>query len=814
MGAEMKTARDPRFILPGRPQGRWRTEMRFTVKGQEALRGLVAAATLAALAACGGDRIATVPEPYQEAVTALERFIQGEMESKEIPALSVVVVDDQRILWARGFGEARPEEGAAATAETVYRVGSVSKLFTDIAIMQLVEKGLVELDAPVTDYLPDFSPRNPFGVPVTLRHLMSHRAGLVREPPVGNYFEDTEPTLAATVASLNETELVHRPGERSKYSNAGIAVVGYVLERLSGKPFVQALEEAVLQPAGMPRSAFHPREDLLPDLADAYLWTYDGREFQAPTFQLGMSPAGSLYTTVTDLGRFLSILFAGGSPLLSGEALEHMWTPQFAEPGAYTGFGLGFMVSDFQGTRMVRHGGAIYGFATELAALPEEKLGVVVTVTVDGANVVAERVAHHALGLMRAARAGSPLPVPVETSPVPGSLSAGLEGRYEGPGGAGAELVDRDGRLFMTSHRGGFRSELRARGDTLVVDDRLSFGSRLLVLEDGALLAGGDTLRRAPDRRPSPPPPPWLGLIGEYGWEHNTLYILERDGLLNALVEWFFLYPLEEISTDVFRFPGWGLYSSETLVFQRDSRGRASGVVMAGVPFQRREVGTEGGATFRIDPLRPVEDLLPEALAAAPPREEGSFRDPDLVDLSTLDPSLRFDIRYATANNFMGAVFYSEPKAFLQRPAAEAVVRAHRALEAQGFGLLIFDAYRPWYVTKMFWEATPESMKHFVADPSTGSRHNRGAAVDLTLFERATGRVVETVGGYDEFSDRSYPEYPGGTSLQRWHRDVLRRAMEAEGFTVYEWEWWHFDHGDWRSYPIGNLTFDRIGEGR
>jgi len=788
-------------------------EVRWTARWSRVLRGVAAAVVMAA-AACGGEQEPGIPRVYRDAVSALESFIHREMEAKGIPALSVALVDDQDIVWARGFGEARPGEGGAATAETVYRVGSVSKLFTDVAIMQLVESGRVDLDAPVTAYIPEFSPLNPFGVPITLRQLMSHRAGLVREPPVGNYFEDTEPTLAATVASLNGTELVHRPGERTKYSNAGIGVVGYVLERLSGKPFVQALEEEVLRPAGMSRSAFHPREDLLPDLAAAYMWTYDGREFEAPDFQLGMSPAGSLYTTVMDLGRFLSILFAGGSPLLSENALEHMWTPQFVEPGSEAGFGLGFMVSDFEGTRMVGHGGAIYGFATELVALPVEELGVVVAVTMDGANVLAERVARHALSLMRAAREGSPLPLPVETDALPEGYSQKLQGKYEGPPGAGLELVDRYGRLFMTPTAGGFRSELRVRGDTLVVDDRLSFGARLLPLEDGSLIFGGDTLRRAPEPRPGPAPRAWLGLLGEFGWDHNTLYILERDGWLHALVEWFFLYPLEEVSPDTFRFPGWGLYSGETLAFTRDSSGRAAQVVMAGVPFQRREVGTEAGVTFRIEPVRPPEELLAEALAAAPPAEDGSFLEPDLVDLSTLDATLRFDIRYAGTDNFMGAVFYSEPKAFLQRPAAEAVVRAHRALEARGYGLLIYDAYRPWYVTKMFWDATPESMKLFVADPAQGSRHNRGAAVDLTLFERATGQVVETVGGYDEFSDRSYPEYTGGTSLQRWHREVLRRAMEAEGFRVYEWEWWHFDHEEWRSYPIGNLTFDRIGEGR
>jgi len=127
-----------------------------------------------------------------------------------------------------------------------------------------------------------------------------------------------------------------------------------------------------------------------------------------------------------------------------------------------------------------------------------------------------------------------------------------------------------------------------------------------------------------------------------------------------------------------------------------------------------------------------------------------------------------------------------------------------------GYGLLIHDAYRPWYVTKIFWDATPDDKKIFVADPSEGSRHNRGCAVDLSLYDLATGKPVEMVGVYDEMSERSYPGYPGGTSLQRWHRELLRTVMENEGFLVYEFEWWHFDYGDWRKYPILNLRFEQL----
>ena len=220
--------------------------------------------------------------------------------------------------------------------------------------------------------------------------------------------------------------------------------------------------------------------------------------------------------------------------------------------------------------------------------------------------------------------------------------------------------------------------------------------------------------------------------------------------------------------------------------------------------------GSNDVQQFHITPVRPVEQLRVEALAATPPVEEGSFRPSDLVEVISLDPTIRLDIRYATSNNFLGTPLYEEPRAFLQRPAAEAVVRVHRALAAKGYGLLIYDAYRPWYITKIFWDATPPDKHQYVADPAHGSRHNRGCAVDLTLFDRSTGRAVQMPSGYDEMSERAHPDYSGGTSEQRKNRALLRSAMEAEGFTVYEFEWWHFDYRDWHSYAVQNVRFADI----
>jgi CubicO group peptidase (beta-lactamase class C family) len=323
------------------------------------------------------------PDRYAQVAAQLQKLSQYEVSEKRLPGLSLALVDDQQIVWAQGFGFADPDKKSAATAETVYRVGSVSKLFSDIAIMQLLERGQLDLDAPVTKYLPDFHPKNPFGTPITLRELMSHRAGLVREPPVGSYFDSTEPSLAEVVKSLNSTELVYAPGTHTKYSNAGDTVAGLVLESVARKPYAQYMQETLLRPLRLESSSFNREPSLLRNLAKGYMWTYDGKVFQAPTFALGTGPAGNMYSTVLDQGRFLSSLFSGGQGLngriLKAATLQQMFAPQ----GSDSGFGLGFALLNVDGLKMVGHRGGIYGFSTEVLAMPTERIGAVVMTNMD-----------------------------------------------------------------------------------------------------------------------------------------------------------------------------------------------------------------------------------------------------------------------------------------------------------------------------------------------------------------------------------------------------------------------------------------------
>lgn len=175
------------------------------------------------------------------------------------------------------------------------------------------------------------------------------------------------------------------------------------------------------------------------------------------------------------------------------------------------------------------------------------------------------------------------------------------------------------------------------------------------------------------------------------------------------------------------------------------------------------------------------------------------YIDPPLVDVTALDPSIAAEVRYAGTNNFVGRRIYDAPRAYLVEPVAARLVRVNKRLKEQGFRLKVWDAYRPASAQELLWEAASD--KRFVASPYTGSRHSRAAAVDVTLVTMDGTEVVMPT-GFDDFSERAHRNYQGGTAESRWHRDILQKAMTAEGFLPLAHEWWHFESPDWAEYPL------------
>lgn len=559
---------------------------------------LCAALLLVVMCLALGVRVSAATVDYALAIQKIEAAVQAELSAGEISGVSIALVDDQRIVYARGFGLADKSKKLPARTDTVYRCGSISKLFTAIATMQLIEQNKLNLDKPVTRYAPTFSIVNPFpdASPITLRQLLCHRSGLVREAPVGGYFDASEPGAVETVLSLASCVLVYPPGTKTKYSNSGITLVGHAVNHVSGEPFVHYQQGHVLDPIGMTNSSFLLRKALKPRLAKGYLPVADGRggfrEIEAPHFEFGILPAGNLYTTVEDLGRFLSCLFAqgraGDTPILKPETLAEMFTPQLT--GETNGFGLGFNVGFFRGRKTVSHMGAVYGFTSLVTGMSEEKLGVVVLCNDDIAVGAVRKLGQLAYSVMVEARFGETPPArPARFKIAAGELAV-FAGEYEsesfwaeiksGPDGL---LANISGQRMVLTPVGPqqFEADGRLAREAPVVFERNPGGTIK------AFTALNQKFRRVDPSREVPIPDAWWKFLGSYGPDFIPLIVTTRHGHLYAMTENEYDNRLWPLNRFTFKMPP-GIYTDEQIVFQPGVNGKIHSAVLANMTLKRR----------------------------------------------------------------------------------------------------------------------------------------------------------------------------------------------------------------------------------
>ncbi len=553
--------------------------------------------------------VKAVEVDYTETIARLERLVDAELERGILTGVSIALVDDQRIVLSDGFGFADHTTRRPATRETVYRAGSISKLFTALAAMQLAEREKLDIDRPVTDAWPEFRIVVPFADadPITLRQLMCHRSGLVRESPVGGYFDPHEVSIDEAVTSLADCVLVHRPNTVTKYSNAGVTVVGHVVSEVSGRPFAVYQRKHLLGPIGMTSSGFLAKGKIRRQLSTSYMQVADGRggfrRIETPWFELGMIPAGNLYTTADDLGRFLSFLFAEGTvdgkQIVKPETLAEMFTPQLIDGDS--GFGLGFHVDQFHGHKRIGHTGAVYGFTSSVAGIPELKVGAVVLANEDIATGPVRKLATAALGWMVDAQSETEEPSEKESADdeaeeTPSddeSFDAGpFVGHYESEG-YWARIEPADGGLVAVVS--GQRLTLTADGpDRFKADGRWTTDAPFEFFRDGddretQFKALRQTFRRIdPDAVPEAPEA-WQAFLGSYGPEFIPLIVSIRYGHLYAMTENMVDYRLTPLNRTVFKMSP-GMYLGEELVFQPDETGRVHSAVLAGMVLRRIEL--------------------------------------------------------------------------------------------------------------------------------------------------------------------------------------------------------------------------------
>lgn len=526
----------------------------------------------------------------------LEAAISREVQDKRIPSISYALVDRRGTLAS---GHITLDGVAhAVTDESIFRVGSCSKMFTGIALMQLVERGRVDIDKDVAEYVPGFSPHNPFaqaapsqsGGLVTLRKLMSHTAGMVREATVGHYLDDADVSMEEMVEELKTSTLKEDPdGRVFQYSNAGVVVVGYVVQRVAGVDFATYVRENVLDPLGMERSSLVQTPYIREHLAPACMWTFE-RDFPAPVFDMGGGgAAGNLFSTVPEMAEFVRTMLRGGftesgQALLPAGTLHSMWEPIGRKGKA--AYGMTFGLGCLDGWKSVGHNGAVYGYATQLAFLPGAGLGVVLCATLDMVNGVISRLGTYGLRLALAARGMGRRPDPQPTyQDVTAEQLRSLPGTFsDEAGGEAVTVVAKDSRLYLVVDDLPLRIQAKS-GTDFEVDGR-AFGPgseypNLSVAFESATEGGspsltwkGVTWKRIVEPKAEAVPDEFLPYVGEYGPDFNITYVFFGGGKLKCTIEYFFTHTLEKLSDGVYKMHGL-LYDDETLEFNAaDGRGR------------------------------------------------------------------------------------------------------------------------------------------------------------------------------------------------------------------------------------------------
>lgn len=469
----------------------------------------------------------------------LDRFVGRSMAAERTPGMTVALTDRERTLRVAGYGVTDLGTGTPIGDGTRFEIGSIGKSFTAIALLRLADEGRVELQAPVTRYLPWFAVGGETA-PITLHHLLSHTAGIVAGM-------DGTPDARSEVWALRETTVGGPPGERFHYSNVGYKALGLVLERVTGEAYPAAIRRLILEPLGMDDSEAAITHETRPRLAVGYSPLYDDRPYQAShplvpaTWLETETGDGSIVATAGDMAAYLRLLLNRGvgprGRLLSETGFAALTRP--ATAGWGDGYGYGLTVREAEGRTEIGHPGGMVGYFASMRGDLDGGLGVVVLCNGPGAPV---GVGRHALALLRAMRAGEPLP---EGGEGEAPEAAGYEGRYVATSGGGMPFAVSAGDGGLVLARDGERVPLAHRWDDDFLADRPGLDRFPLRFErDGERVVGAvhgaDAYARegVPAGAAAEAPAAWAGYAGAYR-AHNpwipTFRVVLRGGELRLL---------------------------------------------------------------------------------------------------------------------------------------------------------------------------------------------------------------------------------------------------------------------------------------
>lgn len=307
----------------------------------------------------------------------VDDYVKAQMERQHIPGVSLLVIKDDKIIKSQGYGLANVELNVPATADTVYKIGSVSKQFIAAGIMLLVQDGKISLDDPVAKFL-EGTPDT--WKPITVRHLLTHTSGIVREAP------GFDPLKIQNDADVIKTAyplpLRFTPGEKYEYCNVGYFSLAEIINKVSGKPWGDFLKERVFEPLGMNSTRTTNMTELVPNRANGYVWR--NGKLQNASIYFALRPSGAFLSTVADLAKWDAALNAG--KILTPATLQQMWTPVKLNNGTTSPYGFGWELSPIREHKQVNHGGSLPGFRAQYTRFVDHKISIAVLTNGDNAN--------------------------------------------------------------------------------------------------------------------------------------------------------------------------------------------------------------------------------------------------------------------------------------------------------------------------------------------------------------------------------------------------------------------------------------------
>lgn len=683
----------------------------------------------------------------EAAFPIIEKMYRQAAEQNNIPGIAFGIVGNGRLLYAGGTGYSNLDKKIKVSPSSVYRIASMTKSFTAMAILMLRDAGKLNLDDPVSRFIPEMKNTPPLSSDsrqITIRDLLSHTAGFPEDNPwADRQLQRTDEELIRFMAK--GVSLSTPPGTGYEYSNLGFALLGNIVTKASGSHYIDFINQHIFQPLGM-QHTYWEYTDVPADLLTHGYRRVNGEWREEEMLHSGAYGAmGGLLTSIEDFSRYMNLHLAAwpassqpDNGILKRSSLREMHTPGNISgffPAATTAagepcprvnsynFGLGWS-KDCEGKEQITHSGGLPGFGTHWAILPAYGIGIVSfsNLTYAANSALNSRLLDTLIAL------------------------AGLQPRQIAPSAILRQRKDELVKLlpdWRKAPASGIFSE-NFFSDYFV--DSLRKEAISLFNRAGRIL-----------------------LIGEMIPDNQLRGRFEIEGEKATLQIRFTLSP-----------------ENPALIQQYSIR-----------ELPKASTGATG--KYGLTPIASPEAY--RALVAKDPRQE-------LVDLEKHIPGIVLDVRYATSDNLMKRPVYATAAAFMRRPAADALKSIQQELNKKGYGLKIYDGYRPYDVTVIFYEQFHDTT--FVASPYTGSRHNRGCAVDLTLIDLKTGKELAMPTAYDSFTPRAHSAFASLPAPIRKNRVLLQEVMLKHGFVIYPDEWWHFDFGGWQQYPILNIPFEML----